>query len=495
MPAIQFSGLASGLDTESIVGAILQVERIPNQRLEQQNYQLESQNKILDRLTGALSNLASKAKALETSRDFLSYTAQSSNEGIAKMAVSGEASPGNYELKVLELASSQRNYSKSYANLTDAASASGSDQELTISVGGSDTSITLSAGESLKDLAAKINRSGADVTAGIFQGADGARLQIVGNKTGAENSVTFSGSAGLVEELGLNDNLVAEAKDARATLDGFEITSSTNTFASAMPGVSLEVFEVQDESDPAVNLRVAPDPGSVKDKIKGLASAYNDVINLVNEQSGEGKGASTLSGDSTVRMVQSRLSQALHSVSSELKDSDGHTMILANIGLTTNAKTGTLSVNSSAPTERNPFTLTGALDSDFEGVARHFTGDIDLQNDENSVKGLSGRILQAVQELTGINASSVSPAASGEEGEEDDSSSSDDTKRSAGKDSIIGARKAGIQRRIDDNKDRISSRELYLENYEKQLRMQYAALEEMMSQLQSQGNYLAQFGR
>lgn len=480
MPSIQFSGLASGLDTDAIVDAMLQVERVPNQRREREIRILESKNEILNDLTSALSDLSSKAKALESTNDFLSYTGTSSDETTAKLAVSGLSTRGSYDLEVTQLSSSQRNYSKGYASAEEAIFDSGPDRTLTITMGGEDTTITVEAGDSLSDVAAKINSSGADVSAGLFKGSDGFRLQVAGNKTGASNAVTFGGD--FETELELSANQASEAKDATALLDGFEITSDTNTFGEVMPGVTLQVFKVQEEGDAPLHLEINPDQDEVKSKVQGLIKSFNAVIDIVQQQTGKGKGPETLSGDSTVRMIESRLRQAISGVSSKLKGKDGENLSLAGI-FNSDKNTGKLSLDNSKFNE--------ILSKDFEGTARHFTGHEDPDDSSKKVAGLADRIMLMVEDLTGISKITVQASEGGED-DEGESSSSSTSVGGAREGSLIGARQKGISQRIKGNRDRIAAHERYLESYETQLRMQYSALEEMMSQLNSQGNYLSQ---
>lgn len=445
MPAIQFSGLASGLDTDAIVNAVLGVERIPNQRLQAQNQNLRAQKEIVNRLSSALSDFSTKAKALATPEEFLSFKATSSDESVAKLAASGDAARGTYELKVSQLASSQRNYSKAYADSNTSIAAA--DTTLDITIGDTTTSVNVAAGTTLSQLVDEINGSGADVTAGIFSGTDGYRLQIVGNKSGADNAITFDAGA-LGSELELSLNQTQNAQNAIATLDGFAVESSTNVIGDALPGVSLELFETNTSG---VQLRIEPESSAVKEKVQGFVDSYNQIVGIINEQVGEGKGESTLNGDATVRMIESRLRNVISSAIPGLNDAQGFSLALSQIGIETQ-RDGRLSLNQGD--------FDKALSKDFEGTARYFSG-----NPAGDVQGISGLVMQTVKDLT--------------EGEH----------------SLLSSRQSGIDQRIRNNEDRIAAHDRYLESYEAQLRAQYTALEQTMSMLKSQGNYLAQFMR
>ena len=155
MPAITFSGLASGLDTDSIVSALVGVERIPLQALEAENRDLQSKSSIIDSLSSSLSDLSTKADALGTISDFLSYTGSSSNDSAVEITTSGDSIPGSYEVSITDIAYAQRTYSNGVADKDAALSVA--DQTFDITIGATTTSLTVAANSTLQDVADAIN--------------------------------------------------------------------------------------------------------------------------------------------------------------------------------------------------------------------------------------------------------------------------------------------------------------------------------------------------
>lgn len=440
MPSIQFSGLASGLDTSSIIQALTDVERIPLQRLEAENRDLQSKISILDNLSSALSDLKNKANALGTTGDFLSYSGTISDEDVATVTASGDAIRGTYSLEVSQLAAAQRTYSDAIADKT--AALSGVDETLSITIDGETTDINIAANSSLEDVVAAINTSGAKVSAGLmFDGAN-YRLQVVGNETGAANAITFA-EGGLGLNLSAPANTVQAAVDAAFKLDGFDVTSATNTVTDALPGVSLELTETN-VGNPAT-IEIAPDSEEVKGKIQEFVDAYNEVFKIINAQIGEGKGSETLNGDSSVRMVEQQLQGMISSVIPGLSGPNGD-LALSQLGIKTTS-TGELELDSGD--------LDEFLASDFRLAATFFAGD----GTNDGVAGILDDMVEAFTSSSGL----------------------------------LTARKDGLNSQIDDNTDRIADQEAYLERFEESLRAQYTALEQTMSALQSQGQYLAQY--
>ena len=64
MPAVTFSGLASGLDTRALIDAILSVERRPIERLQQRQALFNQRRAALDELRGKLSAFDSALRDL-----------------------------------------------------------------------------------------------------------------------------------------------------------------------------------------------------------------------------------------------------------------------------------------------------------------------------------------------------------------------------------------------------------------------------------------------
>ncbi len=442
MAAISFSGLSSGLDTEAIISALVGVERVPMLRLQSQNGALTQKKGVVDKLSSALASLRTAAQSLGSTGDVLSYKGKVGNDSVASMTVSGDAVPGSYALEVTRLATAQRSYSEPFGDADAALSTSA--QTLTLSIGGVDTDIEIAANASLRDVAAAINAAGIDARAGLmFDGTD-YRLQVVGTRTGADQAITFT-DTGLA--LGLENNQVEQALDAVFSLDGYPMTSSDNVIDDALPGVTLELTDDTVGFTDPVMLTVSADPAGVKDKVKAFVDAYNAVASLIQAQSGQGKGEETLNGDSTVRSIEQGLSRLISSPIDGLEDASGNSLQLSDLGIKTQ-RDGTLTLDDGD--------LDEALAADFAQVAKYFVGD--ATND-----GIATLLSDAIDGYID------------------------------GSDSLLEIRKDGIEDVIELNDKRIEDLEAYLERFEANLQQQFTLLESTMSEIRSQGDYLARF--
>lgn len=211
-----------------------------------------------------------------------------------------------------------------------------------------------------------------------------------------------------------------------------------------LPGTTLEL---EAETTGPVEVRILADPAGVKAKLTAFIDAYNGVARLIAAQQGVGKGAETLSGDSTVRTIEQGLARLISNPIPGLTGAGGATLQLADLGIQTQ-RDGTLTLDAED--------LDGALAADFARAATYFAGD-------GTSDGMGDLMADVIDGYT----DSI--------------------------DGLLTTRKKGLADVIKANNEKIEDTELYLERFEQSLRQQYAALEQVMSELQGQQSYLAQF--
>lgn len=423
MSGIRFSGIGSGIDVESIVSQLISLEAIPINRLQRQQAQLQGQQQIFSQFRSRLVSLSTAASALNVASNFNPIKAASSKPEVATVTATSGASAGNYNLEVSKLAQAHKISSAGQANTTDPLSMTG-----TIVVNGK--GISVAATDSLTSLAAKINESGAGVTASLINGGTGsAYITLTSSKSGAKNAIqiadgtgTVASSLGLISgaatarelvnpttvrsigfasnttsvgsqtglsgtrKLGINgatieldlgtDSLqvmadkinasaagvtasvvpvtvsgtttyklqisgagipaglsdmegaleamgvlqrgfgtqLVAAQDAAYKLDGFNLTSETNTIQDVIPGVTLTLLKANETTPETTTISLSKDNSKIKDQIKSFQSAYNDVIGFIRDNSefdSETYQSGPLFGDATAAQVEASLSDML----------------------------------------------------------------------------------------------------------------------------------------------------------------------------------------
>lgn len=431
--SITFGGLATGLDTNAIIDALMQIERRPIDRLEREQSYLKSRLDAFKSFDGILAKLQSKFEALDSQDEVRSYAAKAGTDEFFGVSTSGTAIPGNYQIEVQNLAQLQKDVSGGYASSTEPAFGQGA-----ITINGVDITYD---GDSLSSLVDKINLANTGdtptgVSASIINdGVTGYRMVLTGDD--ASTSFTVSGNettAGTYAAPTFTN--VQSAMQASILVDNIQIKSDTNTFDEAIPGITLDLTKANAVGE-KTSLNVTVDKEAVKTKINDFVKAYNEVFDFIARQSESDWGK-----DSSFRSVKRRLQDLL---TTPVGVSGSYTM-LSQLGLKTE-RDGTLTVSDAQ--------LTEAIDNDLDGIAKLLAG-------ETGVDGISTLFKGYLDSMT-------------------DSS-----------DGIYASRKETTDsslRRIDLNILRLEDR---LEQKEKNLRAQYSALEELVSVMNSQSAYLSQ---
>jgi flagellar hook-associated protein 2 len=318
---LRVGGLASGLDTNSLVSALMRLERRPLDLVRAQKREVETQRSLFGELSNklkalrdaaaAIDNLSSTLAAPSLTEEFLAWTAASSDESVLTARVTGNATPGNTDVRVVALAAGARRVSGSFASDTNPVAAEG--DTLSIDFGGAaPVALTVGAGgASLRDLAAQINadaNNGGAVSASVVFDGAGYRLVTLGTQTGAANNVTLTtGVAGPGGGAFLDAAAGQSASDAQLEAFGLTVTRVSNTVADLIPGVTLELRAT---SSSAAQVQVSRDDDAVGDRVQALVDAYNDLMDFIDTQSrfdAEREQAGPLSGDGVLRDVQVRV--------------------------------------------------------------------------------------------------------------------------------------------------------------------------------------------
>jgi flagellar hook-associated protein 2 len=225
--------------------------------------------------------------------------------------------------------------------------------------------VTVGSGvNTLSDVASYINSQNKGVTASVITDATGARLSIVSTATGTARDFTISDVSLTDGSPFMKFNQVA-AKDASINVDGIPITSSTNTITGVLSGVTLNLNSAPvDGSTKTVTMTVAPNSSSMASAINNFVSHYNTLLSGISNQFMYDTGsesAGALSGDTTIRNLQSDLFNAATYTSS----SSGSIKSLSDLGISMKDD-GTLTVDSAK--------LNSALTNNKSDVLKFFQG-------------------------------------------------------------------------------------------------------------------------
>jgi len=437
---IGLSGLASGLDTESMIQGLLQIEKRPRNRLtireSAANARVESLNDVLSRLKSLKTAAADLRSTLVWGK---TQTIESSAPTKFTAKLTGTAAPGAYKVEVVELANAaSRTYTYGVRN-----------QDSNIDIGTYRYKVL--ANSTVDSVVAGIN---ADPAAPVYavKNSD-TEIVFTSKVTGATSSATATGTS-LTE---VTAKRVA-GSDASIRVEGVSHTSSMNVFTKAIAGVEVTVSALTNGVVESISIGEAKtDATKVKDKVKAFVEQYNSTVEFIrgklkeervaNPQNSTDARKGVLFGDSLLNGALRQLRQLVTDVGTGTMDD------LRDIGISTGATTGGGSINRDAVAGKlvlDEAKLSSAIDTNLTGV-------------ENLLKGVGGygeRLETLLDPFT----------------------------KSAG---TIENRVGSVRSELSRIKDSMTVFDRRLEAAEKRYRAQFADLERLLSNSQQQGSWLS----
>jgi flagellar hook-associated protein 2 len=468
---ITSQGVGSNLDIAGIVSRLMDIERLPLQRLEEKKTSYDARISALGSITSKLSALQSSLTGLKYGTSFLASNAQSSDTSLVKATGGSGAIAGNYSIEVSQLAQSQKLVAAGQADATAAIGSGTLTIDLGTISGGTFDDVTGtysgasyssngsgpfnividSSNNTLEGIRDAINDANIGVSATIVNDGDATnpyRLVLSSSNSGADQSIKMSvtGDASLANLLdhdpagvqNLSETITAQ--DAIFNVDGIDVTKSSNTVTDVIQGVTLELMG--QTSGTPVTVSASQDTESVTDSIKAFIEAYNELqgeIKKLTDSGFSGNEVGALASDSATRQI-------LASIRDELNTSvtgiTGSYTTLSSIGVAFQ-KDGTLSLDETQ--------LTTALQTDRNNVAELFS----------ATEGYATRLDSVVFDLLAV-------------------------------DGTIASRTEGYQDRIKTLEDRKFDMESRLVRVEERLRARFTNLDVLVSSISMTSNYLSQ---
>lgn len=310
---IRLTGISSGLDTDSIVQALVSSYSYKKDKYKKEQTKLNWTQDAWKDLNKKVYSLYTNVSNLRFSSGYTTKKTTISDSTKASVSAGGNAVLGKQKLNILSVA--QSGYLTG-GKLGEAVKGTTTLSELGYT--GDDTSITFTTGDpnsaegtkitkididgstSIEDVVKKFNEAG--ITAN-FDSSNG-RLFLSSKATGKASDFKLAGTdangTAALTALGLNTELDAsdekraiklDGKDCEIKLNGASFTSSTNTIT--VNGLSITAMaETGDGDSNAITISTDTDSQAIYDKIKDFLTEYNNVMNemssLYNAKSAKG---------------------------------------------------------------------------------------------------------------------------------------------------------------------------------------------------------------
>jgi len=446
---ISVGGLISGLDTNGMIEQMLALQQKPIVKLQQQEADYQVELSAYGSMQGVLNSLKSAMEGLDSVSNLNSFSATSGDTDFFSVSADENATAGSCDITVQNLAKVHKLTSGAF---TETETVGGG----TIHLGLGDAAavdISVSATDTIADVAQAINDADAGVNAAVIFDGTSYFLTLTGEETGAANviNLTVTDDDGDLSWL-VNLNNTQTAEDSMITVDGVSnIQRDTNTIDDVIEGVTITLKDVHPALDPGPGfesdtLTISRNTSTIVSKINSFVSAYNEALGLFEAYQSYDSGteaAGVLLGDATTNSIRNSLDNMVADTVPGVESFSR----LADLGIALNDE-GQLEVDSS--------TLDDAIDDHFDDVLQFFT-----QSAEGS-EGFAVRMVDTLDEIL------------------------DST------DGTLAARTDGIQNSIDGIEDQVERIEMRNLAWETRTRAQFNALELLLAEYQTTGNYLTQ---
>lgn len=432
-------GSISGNFDPKLVDKLLAVEKMPVDAAKQRKEKTVTEKKEVDRLYKLINELDTACNAIKTKADFYKMKVDSSHPDIMEGAISGIAALGTYEFEVRAMARNDKQLAYGFPDKDQTPVGFGymqierEDME--------PAELTIEPGATLQDVAQNINDMDLGVRAMVINtkyNPDSYRLLVISEKSGQEARLNIDEDTTFLEF----KNQVA-GRNLDVLFEDVPVTDDDNALDELVEGVKFMVKRA--EPGTRVQMTIGYDINKTMEAIKAFVEKYNEIVKFAAEQSRDPRSAEPgkLSGDGSVKSIMRGLQQALFPGGGQ----NPKYQTLAEIGITTNPKTGELAMDESK--------VRNALTDNYEAVAQLFVfskfGD-----------GVGVRIAEKLKQYR--------DSASG----------------------VIKTRMRGLDSIIENQDKEIKRREGQLEQREDMIKRRFASLDSQLSDLKAQGSFLQQ---
>jgi len=371
------SGVASNIDTNSIVEKLMVIEGAAVRRLKAQQTAKTAGKSAFETLATKLNTLKSRVSDLKSASAFDAKTASVVDPTVFTATAGSTSTAGTYDITIVQRSRASRLVGASGVsngsaldlskklndpanNLATAVTGSSGDPtvgQFRITNGTSTTQIDYNlSNDSLDDVISRINASVAGVTASYDNLSN---RMLITSKTGGTDTVS-------VEDVAAGGNLAAALKldaasaavsvagqFAQIKIKGVNldnngnaqvINSKDNIFTSGETGLSGTSFTLKADTGNS-QVTIGADTTTIRKKFDDFISAYNDVVRYIGTNSTKGTGTDVVggvfSGDVGVQRLASTLREMAASTVGALP---GDISYLRGIGISTSNTSPDLSV-------------------------------------------------------------------------------------------------------------------------------------------------------
>jgi flagellar hook-associated protein 2 len=434
----------SGIDPK-MIEQLIEIEREPIKQTHTRKKAVIEEQKQFNELKSLVNTFGNTLNGLRNKHDFYKLKLISSHPDFLEGSVDNTTPPGHYEMEVLSLAKNQKLLTQAFPDKDETPVGFGYmtiefDDHKTVDVDIDPDKSTL------QEVATKINSMGIGAKAIVIntrehlenQEKNNYRLLVFSEKSGKEAKIFIDPDTTYLEFYNQED-----AKNLEIIFENVRIFNDSNKITEILPGMVLDVKKA--EPGKKISIKVDYDVEKTLELIKKFVENYNKINDFLDKQfkiNPETNQAGALSKDNTLRTLRKSIQSAL-----QFNLSQGKYQTLADIGISTDAKTGALKYDEAKAQK--------CFTENYSEVAKLF-----IQSEASL--GIGSRMSNAVRDLQNQ------------------------------KSGILSSKEREYKRLVENFDKSIATKERLVKQKEEIIRRKFTVMEQLISGMQTQGQAMQQ---
>ena len=504
MAGIRVTGLASGLDTESLVQQLSDAYQTKVDNAKKQQTKAEWKKEAWASLNTKIYSFYKDSLNMFKSTSTYNTKSVSGELSGVKITAGNKAVNGTHKVKVNSTASAQMwtgdaikmpttNEDGTTTTVETAAAGStkltelgiGEGTKYTVTVGGEETTIEVGENTTLSSFASELSKLGLNANYDAGQG----RFYISAKDTGTASAFNIkSTGTNAMSALGLkfkegNGAGRIAASNAEIVYNGVTYIQSNNSFS--INGLTIEATEAAGEDEPAQTITVSTDAQGIYDKVKSFLKEYNSLISEMNKlySADSSRGYEPLTSDEKEAMSDDEVEQWETKIKDSLLRRDSTIGNLLSSMRTTLNKSVEVT-NPDGTTTRYNLASFGIETGDYtEKGQLHIYGD----SDDSTYADKDDKLLAAIMANPDAVTQTLTTL-----GSEMYTNLQNAMKRTELSSALTFYNDKQLDSEISDYKDKVTELQEKLQEEEDRYYEQFSAMEKAMTQLQSKQNYISQ---
>ena len=196
MAGVQLSGLSTGIDTQSLITQLMEIEKQRLTKYQSKLAKFQEKQSTINELKSYMSSFKSSLSSIYSTTSLKSYTVSSSDSDVLTATATSSAYEGSHSVQIKQLASANRWVHEGFKYSTSAVG----EGTLVLSYNNQEMVVQATSETTLQDLVNQINNSSENpgITASILKYDDGSgnsyHLVLSGDKSGSDYQISVQTS-------------------------------------------------------------------------------------------------------------------------------------------------------------------------------------------------------------------------------------------------------------------------------------------------------------